>query len=149
MKAKTLLERCQGPRAVAIDTLVRRGEAKAAEIVGEFGRYALGQITGLGTLAKKALAAPHDTIAWRNFRHALQDVRSSSATASQPWIEAYAKRLQGEVEGREAFDKHLTALVDLHLDAMKVVALGQSSESELQELDNKLALATEKLATDP
>ena len=149
MSARTLLQRCQGPRATAIDALIRRGEAKAAEIVGEFGRYALGQIKGLEALAKKALGDPHDIAAWRNFLHALQDTRSSSATAGAPWVETYAKRLQGEVERRERYDAHLPALVHLHLDAMKLAALAQSGESELGDLDRKLALAAEKLGAAP
>src|SRR5690349_95980 len=109
MTAKTLFQRCQGPRATAIDTLIRRGEAKAAEIVGEFGRYALGQIKGLEMLARKALGDPSDMAAWRNFMYALQDTRSSSATAGAPWVETYAKRLQGEMERRERYDAHLPA----------------------------------------
>jgi HPt (histidine-containing phosphotransfer) domain-containing protein len=142
---KTLLQKCQGPRASAIDSLVRRGEAKAAEIIKEFGRYALGQILGLGALAKKALADPQDEAAWRNFIHALHDARSSSATAGAPWIEAYSKRLDEELAQRERYDVHLASLVNLHLDAMKIAAAGQSTQSELADLDKKLALAAARL----
>lgn len=147
MKPRTLLQRCQGARAVAIEALVRKGEAKTAEIVKEFGRYALRQTKELGGLAKKALADRKDDGAWRGFIHALRDVRSSSATAGAPWIETYAGHLHDELARRERFDQHLPTLVELHLDAMKVAASGQADEEMLKKLDHNLALATEKLNT--
>lgn len=145
MKPRTLLQRCQGARAVAIEALVRKGEANAAKIVKEFGRYALRQTEELAGLARKSLADRKDDGAWRGFIHALRDVRSSSATAGAPWIESYARHLHDELVQRERFDPHLPTLVELYLDAMKVAASGQADEEMLKRLNHNLALAMEKL----
>lgn len=146
MKPRTLLQRCQGARAVSVEKLVRKGEAKAAEIVKEFGRYALRQLEELEALAKKALADRHDEDAWRGFTHALRDAHSSSATAGAPWIEAYAGHLAGELARRDKHDAHLPQLVNLHLDAMKLAAAGTAGEDEMAKLNEKLKLASAKLA---
>ena len=148
MKPRTLLQRCQGARAIPVEQLVRKGEAKAAEIVKEFGRYALRQLEELEALAKKAFADRHDENAWRGFTHALRDAHSSSATAGAPWIEAYAGHLAGEVARREKHDAHLPQLVRLHLDAMKLAAAGVAGEDEMAKLNEKLKLASAKLAAE-
>ena len=134
----SLKRRSMGPRAVSIETLLRRAEAAAESVARDFSAYAGTRLEDVRRLAQEALADRHDAEKWTALRIALRDLQTSSAMAGAAWISRYAGTLHGELEKRETADRHLPQLVALHLDAVRIAASGAASEDALAELDDKL-----------
>jgi HPt (histidine-containing phosphotransfer) domain-containing protein len=145
MSKPSLLERCQGPGATDISTLVNRAQQTAENVCRDYSIYLLEKIQGI----KELIAAHRDVETQTEDHQALlqevRDLRSSAAMAGYDWIAQCSQSLESSLTTREVFDTDLPVIVRLHLDAIELAAQGKCKAEELLLLETGLRRAVETL----
>ena len=140
----TLLERMRGPNARPIDLLVERGTASAAHIARHYQGFARARVEEIARrLATLSGGAPDAE--WQRFCDMVQDLRSSSATCGDEtvsWVSgSWEKALDPQFRG----EPRLMAVMQLHLDALRLAVSENAGGAELRALAGRLESVVKSL----
>jgi HPt (histidine-containing phosphotransfer) domain-containing protein len=143
MSKPSLLDRCQGPGAIDICTLVNRAQQAAENVCRDYSAYLLEKLHSI----KELIVARRDVEILTEDHQALlqevRDLRSSAAMAGYDWIAQCSQSLENSLATREVFDTDLQVIISLHLDAIELAARGKCTSEELRLLESELKRAVE------
>ena len=146
-RQSSLFKKVQGPNAVPLKSLVARGEAVAERVHAQFDSYFQQRVNEVRKIARKLEAEPSDTEIRKDFFYAVQDLRSSSATANKP---ALSGILTSFADVARSFDPQLKKyfdIVHLHFDALALLTTATLVKPEADKLIKDLAITVHFLKT--
>ena len=130
-----------GPRAIAIDTLVERGEAAAKRVAQEYADYAPTLVARIVITGKTLLQRQASISEWNSLYTIVRDLRTSGASAGHHDLAAICCSLEDVWTTCDRNDVRLPKVVDLHLDALTLTVLEELSETRFQLLYEELRCA--------
>lgn len=142
MTRASLFARCQGPHAVPIQQLLSRGYSAAETVRTKYNDYLGDRLIELERAVNEFFADRGNIERRDQFLDALQDIRSSAATAGREWVSRFAGSLETTMRSRGINDENVLVIVKLHLDALKLAATHNASEFDLAHIERGLAQVT-------
>src|SRR6476619_4326704 len=103
-----------GPRAIAIDTLVERGEAAEKRVAQEYADHAPTLVAKIVITGKLLLQKQADLAEWNSLYTIVRDLRTSSASAGHHDLAAICSSLESVWTTCDRNDVRLPKVVDLH-----------------------------------
>ena len=137
MRRSALLKRCQGPSALPIALLVRRGDAAAKIVSQTFGKHLRSALGELQDAMLPHLKGGVSETEHANWLTRVRDLRSSSATAGYETVHEFAAALETVLEPEQC-GAHRNAAIKLHLDGLLLAANPETSADEIQRLRESL-----------
>jgi hypothetical protein len=137
----SLRQRLGGPNRRPVEQLVAAAETSARGLIDGFGEYARGALGTIGGLIGK-LDNGSSVEDWRHLYTIVHDLRASSATVGWQGISSVSASLERAIEERDAQDRRMIKVVQLHHDGMRLlIGGGANSRAEWQGLITQLASA--------
>ena len=146
-RQSSLFKKVQGPNALPLKTLVARGEAVAGRIHTQFDTFFQQRINEVREIASKLEQIPGDLDLRKTFFYAVQDLRSSSATANRPSLSAILISFAGVTRSFDPQTRRYFDIVRLHFDALALVTTATLAKDEADRLIKDLAEAVDFLKT--
>lgn len=140
----SLAKRIRGPNARPIDFLVERATQSAVRVSAEYVGFAGKRINEIGVMM--ATLTPLSSAAdWQALMVAVQDLRSSSITCGSAAISWIAQSWERALDWQYRHESRLMAVMQLHLDALRLAASGKAEDGELRALASRLTLMVQGL----
>ena len=132
------------PNARPIEQLVERAALSAAHISSQyaiFARQHVQQIAGL----LEALSPLSPATEWQALTMAVQDLRSSSITCGNAAVSWIARSWERALDWQYRHESRLMAVMQLHLNALKLAVSETASDAELRALADRLTAVVKNL----
>ena len=133
----SLLQRVRGPNAKPIDFLIERGAASAVRVNSEYRDFARERVKQIAE-AMSGLTPASPLSDWRSLYTMIQDLRSSSATCGSNAIAGIARSWERALDWQYRREEKLMAVLQLHLDALKLAVSQAAGTKELEAMVERL-----------
>ncbi len=140
----SLAKRIRGPNARPVDLLVERATQTALQVSAEYAGFASTRVAEIGAMME-SLSPLSRAADWQALMVAVQDLRSSSITCGSDGISRIAQSWEGALDWQYRHESRLMAVMQLHLDALKLAVSGQAQDQELKALASRLTLMVQGL----
>ncbi len=135
----SLAKRIRGPNARPVDLLVERATQSAIAVSSGYAGFASARVAEIGDMM--ATLTPLSRAAdWQALMVAIQDLRSSSITCGNAALSWIAQSWERALDWQYRHESRLMAVMQLHLDALRLAVSGQAQDEELKALANRLTL---------
>lgn len=126
-------------------TLVARGEVVAERVYAQFDTFFQQRINEVREIADKLEKSSGDLKLRKAFFYAVQDLRSSSATAKRSSLNAILMSFAGVTRSFDPQTRQYFEIVRLHFDALALVTTAGVAKNEADRLIKDLASAVDVL----
>lgn len=131
----------RGPAAIPIAQLIERGEAAAERVSEEYAEYARTLAIEIVTTGRELLKKQATGAEWNSLYTAVRDLRTSGESAKHRALTGICEALEFVWMRCDRKDPRVPAVIDLHLDALLLVAAYKMPEATLHRLRKELRLA--------
>ena len=144
LRRPSLAQRIRGPNARPVDQLVERATLSAAHVRSQYADFARQHVQQIADLM--AVLSPLSPASeWQALTVVVQDLRSSSITCGNAALSWIARAWERALDWQYRHESKLMAVMQLHLDALRLAASKTASDAELRALADRLTTMVKNL----
>ena len=144
IRRPSLAQRIRGPNARPVDQLVERATLSAAQVRSQYADFARQHVQQIADLMA-GLSPLSRAADWQALMVAVQDLRSSSITCGNASVSWIARSWERALDWQYRHESKLMAVMQLHLDALKLAVSETASDAELRALADRLTNVVKSL----